>query len=364
MTLGLTFGMLLVATPAFAMDLTVEGAVEQALQTNSQIQLQELGLEAALDQKRRTLESVEDMRDFEFGGVPYVPGLTMDITSSSLLITTAQAELLANLAEAGVTAAKESVKYGVEVGYYGALLAERSAEVSQASVERAQKQLDNAKAKEQQGMSSKLDVTSAEANLLQAQAEANQSKANAKMAKMRLCQLMGIKTSTELNLTSQMSFTEKATPSQTALFIKGQDTDYATYSAFYNKQVNVLVAEETMGQYPSNTWQYSQAAMDKKAAEVDYQNALNSLEVQVSQAIIDLDTARDNYKSLSKSKELAQEAYRLAQLQYENGLCSPYDLLSAETSLKEAELGQLSALYNYTVACLKVEYGIFTTAGV
>ena len=49
-------------------------------------------------------------------------------------------------------------------------------------------------------------------------------------------------------------------------------------------------------------------------------------------------------------------------LRYDVGMATGYDLLGAETALKQADMALLNALYNYNLAKAKFTYGIFGDA--
>ncbi len=210
------------------------------------------------------------------------------------------------------------------------------------------------------GVSAKLDVLSAESSYIEAQTDLNKAKDATKIAKMNLCQLLGIDLDTDITLKDSFDFTKEAAPDAAKLYETGKTSDLTTYSSYCNQELVRIVSEERMGQYPSNTYQHKQAKINLQDAEIKYQDALNALKINVSQVVMDLQTAEENYEALQRSKELASEAYRLAELRYNNGLATVADLLSAEATLKQAELGELSALYAYNMAKSKIAYGIFS----
>lgn len=81
--------------------------------------------------------------------------------------------------------------------------------------------------------------------------------------------------------------------------------------------------------------------------------------MNIKTAYLDLKTAEDNYHVYTKSLEQAKEAYRLTSLQYNAGMATAYDVLSAEEDFMQADLGLINALYNYNLAKAKFTYGVF-----
>lgn len=76
--------------------------------------------------------------------------------------------------------------------------------------------------------------------------------------------------------------------------------------------------------------------MEAQAAQVNYQNAISSLNLQ------------------KKNIELAENIYKVSKIKYEQGVGSNLEVLNAETSLKEAQTNYYNALYDYSVS--KVDY--------
>ncbi len=345
-----------VSSPA-TVSLTLDEAIAKAMTDNTQIKIQEMTVETSTHDKKMADKTAELLEDYVFS---FSYGATISITNSEL--EAKQAAIGLDLAKASLDYTKRSVKFSVESAYYATLQAAKYEEAMNASLARAKKQWEDTQAKYKVGVSSKMDVLSAESSYLQAQTELNQAKDNAKIAKMNLCQVIGLDVNTDCVLKSSFSF-EKITPStDKELIEQGKTGDLTTYAAFCNKEIVALSSEEIMGQYPDGTYQNRQAAIKLKDAELKYEDAVDTLEISVNQALMDLATGEANYVALQKSKELAEEAYRLAELRYQNGLGTVSDLLSAEAILKQAETGELSALYTYNMAKSKINYGIFAAS--
>lgn len=90
--------------------------------------------------------------------------------------------------------------------------------------------------------------------------------------------------------------------------------------------------------------------------EKDRQNALNGLEFQYSNALLQLES---NYNSLVSQKEnrlMAEEVYTVTQKRFREGLASITEVLSAETAMREVQTNYLAALLQYKWASLDLEY--------
>jgi outer membrane protein len=90
--------------------------------------------------------------------------------------------------------------------------------------------------------------------------------------------------------------------------------------------------------------------------EKDRAIAINGLEYQYSNALLQLES---NYNSLLSQKEnrrMAEEVYTVTQKRFREGLASITEVLSAETAMREVQTNYLAALLQYKWASLDLEY--------
>jgi len=71
---------------------------------------------------------------------------------------------------------------------------------------------------------------------------------------------------------------------------------------------------------------------------------------EVRQAVSEARASMDKIKASELHVQLAEEALQQAKVRYESGVITNLDLLNAETSLAQANLLHLQALYNYTLS--------------
>lgn len=334
--------------------LSLNQAVEIALKDNHQVELAALGVEKAdlaLEQaelakkKMLNLLSNPDRRDQN-------AALVVDVAP-------VQAQSGKVIAETSRTYTENSIKFGVETSYYGVLRAEKMWEVSQSAFIRAQEQLKQAQAKFKAGTVANIDVISAEAQLKSAEAELNEAKAGVEKAQMTLNQMLNLNLDTPIKLTDKFSFVSVGEIDTEKVFQEMTEKDASYVSASEGYNMNEVNWEYHQKYYTKNIFKYREAEYAFKESEVNFDTAKSSLQLNIKSAYLDLKTAEDNYQVLSKSVEQAEEAYRLTKLRYDVGMATGYDILGAETSLKQADLALLNALYNYNLAKAKFTYGIF-----
>jgi outer membrane protein TolC len=71
---------------------------------------------------------------------------------------------------------------------------------------------------------------------------------------------------------------------------------------------------------------------------------------EVRQAVSEVRAALEKIKATELNEKLAEEAVKQAKVRYRSGVITNLDLLNAETSLAQAHLSRLQALYNYTLS--------------
>ena len=76
------------------------------------------------------------------------------------------------------------------------------------------------------------------------------------------------------------------------------------------------------------------------------------------QAVSEARASMDKIKASELNVQLAQEALSQAKVRYESGVITNLDLLNAETSLAQANLLHLQALYNYTLSRIALNKAI------
>jgi outer membrane protein TolC len=79
---------------------------------------------------------------------------------------------------------------------------------------------------------------------------------------------------------------------------------------------------------------------------------------EVQQAVLNLQQAKESLLSQEKNVEEAQEAVRIAQLNYSEGLATNLDVSSAQVALTQARTNYSQALYDYVTALAQLEKAI------
>lgn len=92
-----------------------------------------------------------------------------------------------------------------------------------------------------------------------------------------------------------------------------------------------------------------------KKAKLSYESKVFSNKLEIQQAHRSLDQAETQLRFAESSVEQAAEDYRIRSNRYKQGMEKTTDLLSAETTLQEAQLQRLNALYQYNLSMATLE---------
>jgi outer membrane protein TolC len=95
-----------------------------------------------------------------------------------------------------------------------------------------------------------------------------------------------------------------------------------------------------------------------ESSKANYDDAVLQVELQVQQAIANLNEADETIASQTKSVEEAVEALRLAQERLNAGAGVQLDVLNAQVALLTAQSNELQAEHDYNVALAQFEYAI------
>lgn len=257
-----------------------------------------------------------------------------------------QVEAIRGAAAAAYRQQMAALQSQVVEAYYNAVLAQGAVELHATHLERMARHVANARRALEQGTIAELDLAQAEAGLAQAQAEAFAAEEQAQLALLNLKELIGLPLDRQTRLASGVA---DWTPSH-------WDYDEDLAKALENSaQVQaakgqLAVAEKDLELFRKNTGGFrgrvtfrqrelavAQALVNLEEAQRRTEIQVRGIHSQLAQAALRVDAAR-------RQSELAQRVADLAHLRYEVGMATTVDVLEAEGTLLQAELGRLQAL--------------------
>ena len=125
----------------------------------------------------------------------------------------------------------------------------------------------------------------------------------------------------------------------------------------YSLGVGVSVPLFTGGRDKKQT-QIAQSVV--KQNELALESLNNQYSRDIKQAFVDVQTNQERLRTTAEQISIAQEALRVAQSRYKNGISTNIELLNANTNLQRVELAQLQ--YQYQLALAQIELARLTGA--
>ncbi len=102
----------------------------------------------------------------------------------------------------------------------------------------------------------------------------------------------------------------------------------------------------------------SQARSDLKQLDITEKQIQDFIKLEISQAISDLNLAKENIVSQEENVKQAKESLRIAKVQYQQGLLTNIEEMDTELALTIAQTNYLQALSDYLIAKAKYEKAI------
>ena len=351
-----------------------------------------------------------------FGGPPgtYIPvkfgtkyNATAGVSASETISSdyffglTAQREYM-NLSKISVTRSKAELVSQVTKAYYMVIISRERIKSLDANIKRLKKAYDDTKASNQQGFVELIDVERLEVQYNNLVTESDKTAKLINLSENVLKFQMGYKIEDPITLTDNISIENNFEPLNTGKIDVSQRPDYMLLqsqqrlydldikrqkyaflpsltgygSIQYNAQrsqftifepsgsdltkawYNIALIGATMNFNFFTGWQRMNRLQQAKITSFKNKNTIKTLELsaqlEATTASINYSNAYSTFVRQKKNVELAQHVYDVAQKKYEGGVGSNIEVVTAETSLTEAQTNYYSAAYDMMVA--KVDY--------
>jgi outer membrane protein len=289
--------------------------------------------------------------------------------------------------------AEQSVVFDVINAYLNGLLAGEQVRVAQSAVAMAQADLDRAHAREQQGLTVASDVLSAQAQLAQAKENLIRAQNAVALSQSALNVAMGVPedapTQTQGKLAPvQVPLGNLASLQQQALAQRPDYHEAQLQAERAGNSVSLAKKEflpriDMMGSWEQdnqtfaarggNNWiagatltfnifgggarraQIAESRAYERRAEAMRRQMQSAVRLQVREAYLDLNAARQRVEVSRDSAAQAEESLRILQNRYDAGLATIMDVLRAETMRTSAQNNHLNAVYDYRLAFAALE---------
>ena len=248
---------------------------------------------------------------------------------------------------------KELLTVGIEIStkslYYNVLAAEKTIEINEAKLNSANEQLRVFNLKFNNGSATKAEVLNGEMSVQQSQTDLDSAVDDLKMAKLNLLNALDLPFDTEINLTDKdLTYVPTVDINLDEVVEKAKAERPEIIKAENALELQEIKTHAYTAYYTSNLRQNKAAVEELKDAELNVPQAYKDVELDVRKSYLNLVKAERALVNMDKTVELAKEAARINKLLYQNGMAASLDVIKADTSLAQAEIGryQLLVVYN------------------
>jgi len=297
-----------------------------------------------------------------------------------------------HVAELQEALAREQVASGTGLIYLEALRADRAVVAAQANVELAQALLKLAQDQRNAGIATGVDVTRAQTRLAEQQVGLAQAQTASEQARLNLQRVVGLPLGGPLTLTDQLRFVEEPLPSvETAVAQAAHDRREIQVAEEENRvselelksaRAEYLPSLEVLGDYGSSgitpdrfdlptrrvavqlnvpifnggltQGRVTAAASRQRQTELELANIRGQVEEDVRLALTTLRTAAVQVRAAEESVTLAQRELEMARDRFRAGVGDNLEVITAQTSLANARVAQVTALAQHNAARLNL----------
>lgn len=314
------------------------------------------------------------------------------------IFTGGKLEALVKQADAGTKASifaferqKQKVALDAIVAYFNVLKARGFVKVMEDKLKALQSQRDDIAKMIEQGVATRVDLLRAETAVAAAQEELTKAKNGEALALAALANAMGLPPETTLQIASEASISDAILPDsptdlksavEEALRQRPELKILEAQLAAAREGIRVAKSEQRpqiglMLQYDAERqtimpdmgrWLAgvmltmnlfdggsTKAAIDKARSDVERLEAAvaelrNGIALEVTNAFLTVESAKERVKVAEKAVETAQEGIRLVRLGYQNGVNTITDFLTAQSELTQAQVALVIALSDLRIA--------------
>ncbi len=245
--------------------------------------------------------------------------------------------------------------------YYTVACNGKSEMASLYAYEKAQNQLKTVESRYNQGMATKMELLSAETQVNAARTALDAARATTVQNKRTLSALIGLDPETNWS---------PSTPLQYENLPVGDINEKAQEMVEESPTVDIARLQFEMAELEYDyeikrthafTYNGQILELNYKTTEVQYENTQRQTLNSAKTMLENLELARQQYQIYLNNQEILEEVYRLAVLQYENGLNTQNDIQAAAADIVSNDASRLQALLNYNIAKTAIEQGIIST---
>jgi outer membrane protein TolC len=287
--------------------------------------------------------------------------------------------------------ARQGLLYEVRVLYYQVLLQEELVRVAREQVDLAKRYLEDVRKRRETEVATEYDVLRAEVELTNDQTDYTSAHNNLVNARSAFLRLLGLPLSGALELTDELTYTPTPRPYEKRLYALAMQCRPEVRSSEYDvamqqEQITATRAElypqfSLLGEVSRSTSEFSEGLDDwdrdwslavvmdwtlfdgflirgrikeQKAVKAQMEDTRKGLRdrvrLEVRQALLDIQSAKQSVESQKRNVDQAREALRLTRVREREGVSTHLDVLTSRQTLAISQRNYYSAIYAYREA--------------
>jgi outer membrane protein len=290
----------------------------------------------------------------------------------------------------------------VSKAFYDILTSQEQQKIIQENIARLEKQLKDAKAQFDVGLVDNTDYQRAQISLSNSKADRKRNEELLKYKYAYLKSLIGYQTDKELSLTFNNKAMEEEVLLDTAQVLDPKNrielrlletqkqlqtinTGYNKlaylpklsgfinysrnylnndFSELYNRAFPSSVAGLSLNipifQGTKRIQEIRKSQLLERRIDLEIENAKNNINAQYERALATYKAGLNDWRTANDNVTISKQVYNTIKLQYDEGIKTYLDLMSAETDLRTSQLNYLNALYSLLSAKLDVQQALGT----
>jgi outer membrane protein TolC len=329
------------------MTLTLQQAVDLAVQNNPQVKL------AEIDRNKKSIEYSQ------------AKSTSHKIDKASTYAANLAEYLAPKIAERQSLQAQQvyeitinGMKIQAESAFYELIKARENQQIAENALTRADEQLRIANSKFSVGTVAKIEVIQNEAAQTGARAALTAAQNNSQQKMLELNKVIGVDMKTVVNPSGIFEFKAENYDFQPALDKASQEA-MSVIKAQNNYDIAQWSYDFVVAYYGSGNWDAQKGKQDMDAAAILLKQAQDTIITAVNQTYSGYTATAEQYNYLLKAVELSKETYRLQQLSYGVGMTTFEDVQKASDSLTKAEAALSECIYSYNIIKSSLKYNIY-----
>ncbi|MFT9849633.1 TolC family protein [Aneurinibacillus sp. REN35] len=337
------------ASTAFAADtttLTYQQAIERALDKSYSLQKAEVEIERSLE-----------VRNKLGGDLTYTPTSGGDINATKAYAGVQQADIGWQMSKRQYTLEQDKIAYSVHEAYNTILQAIEDKKAADISVENAYTQVNATNYKYMYGLASNFENERAQKTYVAAQKTQKSAETALTTAYQKLNELIKLPANERPTLTDKVAFEKMPEVDLEAYITRVNDQSPQLWLA--EKNIDVAISNLNLHTFnlPGSV-PYSSKELEVDKTMLEYSDAKDKVSMLVRALYNNIRQIEDNYDALKQNLAVAEQAFKLAQTQFDVGLNTKAELMEAKKNVEdlEAKLHGLAVQHDNLVLAFKMPW--------